>query len=131
MFEATLKDHLEKIFDMRATFDTPGDSMEQERIFIQVTQVLGRVVDGRQIARVVGNLRVFAQIDKMPFGYFAKRIAAAAPELTRHIFFEREETQGTHRNIVEHTVPFTFLFDSQYDPPRGQITTLQFTEGYA
>lgn len=129
MFEKSLKDKLIRIFDFdKVTYDKPGESQEQEATFIDVTLAMCRVIDARQIARVEGKITVFANSDKLPYGYFSKRIAEADPEDTKDLFFfDFEENKGTFRNIAERSVGFRYLFDSQYDPAIGTITSIDLT----
>lgn len=91
-------------------------------------------------ARVTGFLTVFSQgvLDetdesagvRLPFGFFAKRIAQANPEDTRPFFFGPESdvsnSAARFQNLHERQVPFTFLYSAQYDPDRGQLNGLEF-----
>ena len=126
MFEKTLKEKLQRIFDFKkSTFDLPGESQEQECLFIEVQNARPTIKDGRELAFVEGKLRVFANQDKLPFGYFMKRVKNADPADTKDLFFfDFEENGGTFRNIVERSLSFTYFFDSQYDPAMGTITTV-------
>lgn len=132
MFEKTLVAQLKRIFEFdKVTFDQPSESQEQEAIFIDVKSAHSRVKDAREIAKVTGTLRVFAQLDKLPFGYFSKCIDKADPADKRGLFFFNfEENKGTYRNIVERSMEFLYLFDSQYDPALGTLTevNLSFSE---
>src|SRR5688572_6573931 len=123
MFEKSLEDKLKKIFDLdKVTYDRPSESQEQEAVFIQVENANCRVKDGRQLARVTGTLRVFARSEHLPYGYFAKKISEADASLTKNFFFyDFEENAGTYRDIVERSLGFLFLFDSQHDPEMGEI----------
>lgn len=128
MFEATLSAQLKKIFDFdKVTFDMPGESQEQEGVFIQVESSQTRVKDGRQTARVNGKIHVFAPSNKLPYGYFSKCIdAASAADKQGLFFYAFEENKGTYRNICERSLSFVYLFDSQFDPALGSITSVQF-----
>lgn len=123
--EKSIKDKLQRIFDLqKVTFDKPSDSQEQEGIFVAVANSHFQVKDAREVAKVDGTIHVFANSDKLPIGYFSKRIDQAKIEDTRGFFFGPEENIGTIRNIVERKFDFTFLYDSQYDPAIGTITSL-------
>lgn len=130
MFEKTLKDNLKKIFDLpRVTFDQPGESQEQDTLFVSVESSKNSIRDKRQIARVQGRLRVFTQNDKIPFGFLSKRIQEADPALTLpFFFFEFEENQPVYQNLVERSVGFVFFFDSQYDPEIGSMNSITIEE---
>ncbi len=129
MFEKTLKDKLTKIFDLdKVTYDKPSDSQEQECVFIEVESANCKLADARQIARVKGVLHVFANTDKLPYGYFTKKIAEADPEDVKSLFFfDFEENKGTYRNITERSIGFLYLFDSQFDPAIGTITEVNLS----
>lgn len=123
--EKVIIEKLTRIFGLKkVTFDRPSDSEEQECVFVNVTKPQIKIIDAREIAKIEGVIHVFANSDKLPFGYFAKRIQRAALEDTRGFFFGPEENVGTFRNIAERKFDFTFLFDSQYDPALGNITSV-------
>lgn len=119
---------LKRIFDLqKVTFDRPGESNEQRGLFIDVERADIRIRDGKQISRVVGVIRAFAPSDELPFGYFGKRIAEADADDTHSFFFGPEENVGVFRNVAERKFDFTFLFDSQYDPSIGTITSIDLS----
>jgi hypothetical protein len=129
MFKASLKEKLMNIFDFdKVTFDRPSESMEQEGVFIEVEKAKCKVVDAKQIAHVTGKIHVFANIDKLPYGYFTKQIADAdADDTSGLVFFDFEENKGTFRNIAERSLGFVYLFDSQYDPALGTINEINLS----
>lgn len=129
MFERSLITSLEKIFKLgKVTFDRPGESQEQEGVFIEVIQAVCRKKDAKQTARVTGTLHFFANQDKMPFGYLTKCISEADPALTKPlVFLDFEESKGKFRNIVERSVGFQYFFDSQYDPAIGTVTSINLS----
>lgn len=126
MFEASLSNKLKKIFAFKkATFDLPGESQEQECIFIQVEKARNTVKDARVVGEVRGKINVFANSDKLPYGYFAKKIAAADNADTKDLFFyDFEENAGTIRNISERTLSFIYFYNEQYDPEVGEMTSI-------
>lgn len=127
-----LQTKLKAIFDFdKVTFDNPSDSQEQEAVFVQIADARVKLKDGRQIARVTGMIRVFANSSKLPYGYFSKCLAEAEPEDTKDLFFHNfEENKGTFQNIAERSLEFVYFFDGQYDPNVGSITSinLEFAE---
>lgn len=131
MFESALKEKLQRIFDLKkSTFDLPGDSLEQECLFIQVDGARSTIKDGRELCRVNGRLRVFANTDKLPYGYFAKRIAAAPLGHTADLFFyDIEENAGQIQNIAERSMSFVYFHSAQYNPPAGEIESVNFGDG--
>lgn len=129
MFEKTLADCLKRIFDFdKVTFDRPGESQEQEGMFVEIDTTRCRIKDGRQIARASGTIRVFAENNKLPYGYFTKCISEADPDDTKGLFFfDFEENRGTFRNIAERSMGFVYLFDSQYDPAVGTLNQINLS----
>lgn len=129
MFEKQLAAQLKRIFDLdKVSFDRPGQSQEQEAVFVEIESARARVKDKRQIARVTGTLRIFAQAEKLPYGYITKAIAAADPADTRGLFFYNfEENKGTFRNIAERSAQFLYLFDSQFDPNVGTLNQVNLS----
>lgn len=133
MFKADLTSKMKQIFGInRVSFDRPGESMEQEMIWIEVDSSMNRISPPRQTAWVKGKIRIFGNSDKLPYGFLSKRINAANPDLTRDIFFyDFEENAETFRNIVERSMSFHYLYEGQYDPAIGEISevNLSIAEG--
>lgn len=131
MFEPELLSRFKQIFDFpKTSFQDPGESLEQEHLFIEVEQANANISDVRQVYKVTGQAYVHVQGDKLPFGYFAKRIAAAPLELTANLFFSSiDDSTKLYGNIVRRSFDFVFLFESQYDPRKGTITSVILQEG--
>jgi hypothetical protein len=129
VFRASLQERLKAIFGFdKVTFDQVSDSREQESLFIQVDRAVTRVKDGRQTARVAGTLRIFAQQDKLPYGFFSKQIQEADPEDLEGLFFhDFEENKGVFQNVAERSLGFAFFFDSQFDPAIGTLTSIDLS----
>ena len=120
--ESRLEELFKKIFDFKdVSFSAPGDNREQEKLFVEVELCRSRVVDKREIARVQGKASVFANADKLPFGYFSRAIANHPDETKDLFFFEIEENTRLYENIVQRGFSFVYLFDSQYDPDLGTL----------
>lgn len=126
MFEKALEEKLKRIFHVKkVVYDQPGESREQDCIFIEVEQARNRVSDARFLSRVNGNLIIFGRSKELPFGFFSKAIAEADLELTHDIaFFDFELNSKYFRDLVQRTVSFVYFFDSQYDPDVGSITSM-------
>lgn len=130
--EDTLIASFKAIFDVKkVVFDTPGDSQEQDCIFIEVETSRNTFKDGRAISKVTGNMIMFGPNDKLTLGFFSRAIDKAKPTLTKPLFFfDFEENTKRIRNIVQRSVSFVYFFDSQYDPDTGKIESVNFiTEG--
>jgi hypothetical protein len=130
VFEKSLVAKLKRIFDVKkVTLDLVSASKEEEVIFIEVESANNRIKDGNQISKVTGKLRIFANSDKLPYGYLSKKIAEAKPDDTKDLFFyDFEENKGTIENICERSLSFIYLFNSQYNPDMGTITELTLEE---
>lgn len=126
MFEKTLSDAVKRIFDLdKVTYDHVSESQEQECLFIQVQSSKNHIKDGRFQGRVQGKINVFANLDKLPYGYFSKCIDKASVEdRNAFFFFDFEENVATIDNICERTLSFIWLFDIEYNPNHGQLTSL-------
>lgn len=127
MFEATLRETLERVFQFKkTTYDAPSDAHEQECLFIRIQDANCKIKDARQLAKVRGSLWCFAQNDKLPFGYFMKCISeASATDQAKFIFSKIDESVEVTNNIVRRSVDFVFFFEAQYDPEIGQISTVE------
>jgi hypothetical protein len=130
VFEAALKSALKDIFDLKkVTFDAPGESQEQDCLFIEVETARNSIKQGLATARVTGKLRVYGNSEKLPYGYFSKCIQEAEAALTNPFFFyEFEENLNTYRNLVERSLSFVYFFTAQHDPNQGEIDSLAITE---
>lgn len=142
MFKADLARRLKLIFGVsKVTFNAPDmDAPEQDCIFVEVVEAVCRMSgkdDGLQTAKVTGNIIMFSQAEKLPYGFFAKRVEQANFGLTKNFFFEKEidvlNSPARLINISERRITFLFLYDAQYDPNRGELTSLEteleFNEG--
>lgn len=133
MFRNELERRMKTIFGLgKTTFDAPSDQFEQDTLFIQVDRVLPSIKDGREVAAVYGVITVYSQKNKMPFGYFDKRIANAknVDKKGLHFYdFEEDVANSPSRiiNIGERKRSFLFLYDAQYDPNQGELTSVEFT----
>lgn len=132
MFEKSLQSKLKKIFDMKkVTFDHVGQAHEQECIFIEVESCKSSIKDALQVALVKGKLRVFANNEKLPYGYFDKKLQAATSDDTKDLFFyDLEENSGYYGNLVERSMSFVYFFNSQYSPNLGSITSIDIETEY-
>jgi hypothetical protein len=133
MFEKELKDRLGRIFQLkRVTFDLPSEDREQEVLFIKVDRSASSIRFEEAIFRVYGSFSVFANSEKMPFGYINKKIRAAHPQdITDFFFYDIDENEKYFGNLVERRCSFIFLYKTEYDPESGEISQVNFvsTEG--
>lgn len=132
MFELDLQRKLERIFGIKKVTYLSADpaAPEQDCLFVEVESVATRMQaagGGRQTAKVTGTLLVFSQSERTTYGFFGKRVENANAEDTRGLFIGRETNEGNIENVCARRVSFQFLYDSQYDPDRGELNELETT----
>lgn len=111
----------------RASYNMPSESLEQETLFIEVITARNRIQDGIETSRVEGNVKLYVNSEKFPFGYFSKQIDKALASLTRDIFFyDIEDSKKIYMNIVERSFSFVYFYKGQYDPKQGTLTSVDF-----
>lgn len=129
MFETALIEKFNRIFDMKVSLDLSkikfsdvGYSGEQDCIFVEVNSSYNQISTGRARAKIVATAKVFANADKLPFGYFSKKLAAAkVGDLNDIFFYNFEDNSNLFLNVVQRTFSFVYFFDSQYNPALGTI----------
>ncbi len=125
MFEATLASKLKKIFEYGVVkFDQPGESKEQDRIFCEIDKAHTHFKDGIVYSKVEGKISVFAQNDKLPFGYFSKCIENHPDDTKDLFFYDFEDNTRLYENIVQRTLSFVYFFNGQHDPALGTLTSV-------
>ncbi len=130
MFKEQLKENLAAIFGFRrVSFNAPSEVYEQDTLFIEIKNVLSRTSSGMAYARIDGELVVYSQAEKLPYGHFNKRVEKADPVLTRPFFFHDFDTDiasspARMMNLSERRTKFVFLYSGQYDPRQGSLTEL-------
>ncbi len=103
----------------------------EDTLFIEVTDCKSRATEGKAFAHVKGELVIFSQNNKLPYGFFSKRVHQATAELHKSLFFfemdrDIQASQARMLNIHERRCSFVFLFETQYDPKHGAMTTIDF-----
>lgn len=131
MFKEFLKESLKKIFQLsKVTYDLPGESREQECLFVDVQSARNSIGKKKECSIVRGTIILYGSSDKIPFGFFSKKINQADAELTSNLcFYNMDENTRTIQNIVERRCNFIFLYSNEYDPEGGSLTSLDFDEG--
>lgn len=130
MFEKALAEKFKKIFKVKkVSFDQPGESLEQECLFIEIESAKISIKDDRAKAMVNGNALINSTNEKLPFAYYSKNIAEASVDDTKDLFFyDFENNTRIYRDKVQRAFSFVYFFDSQYDPETGNITSIEFIE---
>ncbi len=132
MFRNEMKDKLKAIFGVpKVSFDEPGESYEQDCLFVQILESQANTGQGRARAKVLGAVMMFSQKGKLPFGFFNKRIQNADKSLTKDFFFfdidvDAQNSPARLQNISERRASFIYLYSAQYDPNQGQLTSISF-----
>ena len=118
-----------EIFQVRKVrYDQPGESKEQECLFVEIQSARNLIRQGTEISKVTGTGVIFGNAEKIPFGFFSKQIERASQDLTKNLFFyDFEENALLYENIVGRSFSFVYFFKNQYDPEQGQITSVVTT----
>lgn len=126
MFKKSLEEKFKAIFKpKKLTYNRPGESMEQQVLFIEIESSYPKIQDGREKAWVTGKAYMLSGNEQLPFGYFAKAIKQADSSLTKDLFFyDFEENTQRFLDIIQMGFSFQYFFDSQYDPRVGSITSI-------
>lgn len=135
MFEKDLLAKFERIFGVKkTTYDAPNyEAPEQDCLFIEIAEARPRMMNvgtegKKQTCIVSGSAIIFSQAARLPYGFFAKRLekAVLADKKNLAFFSEIDVPNSPARmvNLHERRAPFTFLYDSQYDPAQGELTSM-------
>lgn len=126
MFERALEDLFKEIFLVKKTsFNLPGESQEQDCLFIDIENSRNTIKDGKAIAMVSGNAFMFGTADKLPFGFYSKKIERADKTKTKDLFFfDIEVNTRRYQDIIQRGFSFVYFFSGQYDPEIGIINEI-------
>ncbi len=130
--ESSLRTKLKSIFGFdRATFNLEDpDATEQDKLFIELQTTNSSIKDGLEIHRVTGQAFVYGQSEKMPIGFFTKKIRNADPDDTKDLFFFNiEDNVRIYQNLIRRSFSFVYFFSTQYDPENGTLTSIDISEG--
>lgn len=121
---------LKRIFKVnKVTYNEPGDSQEQDCLFVNVENALNKIKRPKATSKVTGSVVMFANNEKLPFGYFSKCISEADYDDVKDFHFsEIEDNTRRYQNIVQRGFSFVYFFSGQYDPKVGSITSVILTE---
>ncbi len=135
MFEDALIAKLKKIFDLKVSMDLSqikfsdkGYSGEQETLFVEILSSMTKIKDAREVARVNGKCTVFANGDKLPFGYFNKQIDLAGAECADLFFHDLEGSVNVFGKLVQRSFSFVYFFNGQYNPEVGTMTSINIEQ---
>jgi len=129
--EKFIKDSFKEIFGLKkVTFNRPDpDIQEQDVLFVEATPTRPSIRDGVEQYRVEGRGFCFVQDEKMPMGFFAKKIRLAKNSVTKpFFFFNIDSNESTYLNIGQRGFEFVLLYTGQYNPPAGNIESIVIQE---
>lgn len=126
MFEKELADKFKAIFDVKdVSYDNPGESQEQEKLWVSVETPKFTFADKKVKAIVTGSAIMFGRNDALTFGYLSQCISKASNALTKDLFFSDFESNTLRfRDKVQRGFNFTYFFNSQFDPDVGTIESV-------
>lgn len=116
------------IFDLKkVTFDEAGETFEQDTLFVTVESYRESVKDGEVKGILRGTAKIYSQSKKIPYGFFNRKLTEASLDLTKNLFFtDFESNTNVYQNLVERSFSFTYFYTTQYDPEKGELTTIEF-----
>lgn len=131
MFKRILEQKLKNIFKIdKVSFAAPSDTNEQNILFVEIKTCPLKVTESVSTCRATGKLTLFSVSEKIPFGYFHKRIYNSYMDDVKDLFFYNIEENTNYAgagNLVERSAEFVFFYKEQFDPAHGVITTLTLT----
>lgn len=129
MFEKALAEKLQKIFPLsKVRFDEPSEAKEQEGIFVTVESSVSKITEKKARAKATGYLSIFANSEKLPFGFFNKRISAMGSDAKEIFFYNIDQNAKYFGNLVERRCYFVYFFETQFDPDTGLISSINLAE---
>jgi hypothetical protein len=128
--EVEILEKLKAIFKVKdASYSEPSSAKEQDTLFIKIDESRHQILDTREVARVSGSCLIFSDSDKLSLGFYSKAIFQASRELKDKFFFhEFESSENIYGNIAQRSFSFVYFYEKQYDPDKGSITSVEFTE---
>ena len=124
MVSNEIKGKLERIFDLKVSFDEPGESNEQDTLFVEIIQNYTKVKDGRMTSRVEAQCSIYGPDDQIPIGFISKAIDRSEPvDRKDFFFFDLGQSSRLYQNIVQRSFSFIYFYSGQYDPEQGTITS--------
>ena len=131
MIEESITESFKKIFDLKkVTFNAPSSSDEQDVLFVNVNETEMSVKDNMLFCKATGVASIYARSDKLPLGYFEKKIQEAPFALTKDFFFyHMDVNEPIMINISKVSFSFVHFFSGQYNPHSDNISSIEFSGG--
>jgi hypothetical protein len=136
VFKKELLEKLEVIFGIKkTTYEAPSEQFEQDTLFIGIGNCSGRVSGKFATFKIAGNLTMYSQNEKLPYGFFQRMIEKAPYEATKDFYFmnfdnDIDSSPARMVNIHERRCDFIYLFKAQVDPNKGLLTSLNISESF-
>ncbi len=130
MFETSLKSKLVTIFGVpKATFDMVSESREHNCLFISVDRAITWQSFNKATAEVRGSIALYMDSNKLPFGFFMRRLKDADPADHKDLFFfNMDQNEKYFGNLVERSCEFVYFYNAEYNDDFGELTSVTFED---
>ena len=127
--EDELKKKFSKIFKVSdVDFDAPSSSNEQDKLFLEVEKIVSSIKDKTEVGRVYGRGIMYSTNTKLPLNHFFRCVGLASKEDSKDLAFLRiSENALVYKDVIERSFEFIYFFNRPFDPDKGSITTIEFT----
>lgn len=119
---------LKRIFGVKdVILGAPGDKQEQDVLFVGIERNRTSMTKNKINFMIEGVITMYSQIDKLPLGFFHKKVEQAKVQDKEGFFFHRfdEGSMYSIQNLCERTVSFVLVSSEQYDPDKGLLNRLE------
>ena len=132
MFKKTLEDNLINIFGIRrVSFAEPSSENEQNVLFINIASCKTSFSANKIYFDVRGQITLYAVNEKLPFGYFQRKIELSKKEHSEKLFFyniEENLQYGGQVGLTERSASFVFSYSTDFNPNKGLINDINLIE---
>lgn len=135
MFKKALEADLKIIFGVKKViFSDVDTASEQDIVFVSVSNAIVKVTDNKATARVYGDIKIKASIEKMQTGFFQKCIDKAPHKIRGRFFFTRVN-QNRPLSFMEKQFncpmsDFVYFYREEYNPVKVKILFLNLTVNF-
>ena len=128
MFNKNLEEKLINIFGIsRVSFAEPSAENEQNVLFVNITNCKTSFAAKNIYFEVRGGITLYSINERLPFGYFQRKIELAKKEDAERFFFyniEENLQYGGQVGLTERTCDFVFTYSTDFNPNRGEINEI-------
>ena len=133
MYKKDLEKKLINIFGInRIIFAEPSEDKEQEVLFVNIASSNCKIKNDRILAKVEGQIIIYVNQDKLPHGFFIKKLNKASIDDTESLFFHNIDNNEQYAGAIgleKRTVDFVYFSNASYNPDMGEITSININEG--